>query len=202
MNGPIKRYRNVALVSSLTLSLFAGVSYVPRGDRATAVYSRVQKPRVATTEALPLVFGSVAKNYKTIDELAADSQVIVLGKFQGNPNVVRPNLGQDLAPAKTEDESPPQRDLDTQLKLLAQRDPGRRELDFRLIKVLKGDIQASSITVAQRAAIGENAMGPVKDDKLFKPGETYILFLMPALPHEGSFYWITGAIPGALRWKW
>lgn len=194
MSVPIKKYRNIALVSSLTLPLFAGVSYVPRGDRATAVYgiptSRVQKPRVATTEALPLVIGSVAKKYKAIDELAADSQVIVLGKFQGNPNRVRPTLGQDLAPAKTEDESPP------------QRDPGRRELDFRPTEVLKGNIQASSITVAQRAVIGENVMGPVKDNKLFKPGETYILFLTPALPHEGNFYWITGAIQGSLRWKW
>ncbi len=129
MNVPVKKYTNIALISSLTLSLFAGVNYVIRADRATADYSikssMMQKSGVATTEALPIVLGNVAKNYKTIDELVADSQVIVIGKFQGNPNIVRPNMGKDLAPAKTEDESPPQRDRDTQLKLLAERDPGR-----------------------------------------------------------------------------
>jgi hypothetical protein len=203
MNFPVKKYTSIALVSGVTLSLFAGMSYLTRGDRATADYSLqtsiLQKPGVATTEALPIVIGSVARNYGTIDELVADSQVIVLGKFQGNPNVVRPKMGQDLALNSTENASPPQRDPDTQLKLLAERDPGRRELDFRPTEVLKGDIQASSITVAQRAVIGGNTVGQVADDKLFEPGETYILFLTPALSHEGKFYWITGAIQGAFK---
>lgn len=200
----MKKYTNIALASILTLSLVTGMSYVTRRDRATAGYrqsSIAKKSGIATTEALPIVMGSVAKNYETIDQLAVDSQVIVLGNFQGNPNIARPKMGQDSAPARTANESPPQRNLDTQLKLLAQREPGRRELDFQPAEVLKGDIQASSITVAQRAAIDENAVGPVEDDKLFEPREKYILFLTPALPNEGKFYWITGAFQGAFKVK-
>lgn len=194
---PIKKYTNIAIVSGLAFSAFSLLS----GMTCIESANRAVDPKTQSSEqALPVVQGELAKYYETVDELAADSQIIVLGKFQGNPNVIRPNISQDSASSKSENEAPPQRHLDTRLKLLAQRDPGgRRELAFQPIEILKGGIQVSSITVAQRAAISENIVRAFEDDTLFEPGETYVLFLTPALPHEGNFYWITGAIQVHLK---
>lgn len=125
-----------------------------------------------------------ARLYTSVKDLSTDSSLIVLGQFQDLATVVLPKM-----------DKPPY-------------DPGRRELGFRPTHVLKGQAK-TTIQVAQRVSFARSTSPTVTaagDDTLFRPGDTYILFLTSALPVElrgnaEPFYWVTGAIQGAFRVK-
>jgi hypothetical protein len=164
----------IASMIAVALAMLVGVMY------AAPKLSTAKSPSapVASDEQRSEVDGDLAKLYKTVDELTSDAQVIALGQFEGKANVVPPHTG-----------TPPY-------------DPGRRELAFRPTEVLKGVGEVnlgSNIQIAQRAITVNNTVKSAKDDTLFQSGDTCILFLTPALPEEGKFYWVTGAMQGALR---
>jgi hypothetical protein len=170
------------------------------------------------TELQPTVKGTLAKYYETIDELVAESDVVVLGRFEGNPKISAPRrrsfetlpgrervrtpqvkpTGSRVPGVQTSPDAITPGSLDPQVidQYLSTRDPGRRELAFRPTQTLKGS-PTSVIMVGQRAIFKGSTVRASEDDTLFKAGDTYILFLKKALPHEGEIYWITGATQGA-----
>jgi hypothetical protein len=132
-----------------------------------------QKIEGASTVNTETLYGQIRKIYKTVDELIPDSAFIVLGSFKDPERIVPPNTSKP------------------------HRDPGRRELTFVVAETIKGDAPAQ-IQIAQRITPKTNGVGPMAGDALFAADAQYILFLTPALPHEGDFYWITGATQGFL----
>lgn len=176
----IKSHAKVGITYCILIILFAAFASitVTRNEDTVPVAPAVSITQEdgTTAEVKSEAMGELAKYYKTIDELITDSEVIVFGRFEGQPTIVPPKI--DKEPY----------------------DPGRRELTFRPIQTLKGDVKAT-IKVAQREGISEGGAVGSSNFPLFKSGENYVLFLVPTLHEEefGEFYWVTGAIQGALR---
>lgn len=201
-----KRLLSVALGS--ILGVVGSMSYL--GLRSLHAESGLAKQSVSShptsAQSYPVSLGSSAISYKTTDDLLAASDLVVRGSFTGKPMLSPLRRGPDLPTAASEDQEPPARDPN----LIYQRDPGHRDLAFVVQEVLKGDKTTKQIVVGQRGAIDQSTTAdtvrPVEGDTLFKPGDSYILFLAKPLPHETklanrAFYWIAGAVQGAYRIK-
>lgn len=176
----------IAFVPVLLVVAFAGAVYlIPKSANSPAV---VGTPNVSgspqTAQLKPAsASGQLAQEFKTVAELVGGSQVIVVGQFEGEPNIVPPNL----PPNGTE-----------------PYDPGRRELTFQVTSTLKGETKTATIKVAQRVGFptaDSKAIVALDDDTLFKAGDAYILFLNKTLHEQefGEVYWLTGAVEGALK---
>lgn len=197
----IKHIKLLSIVLGSTVGVIGTLSYLGASSL------RGQTSFWALAQSRPTFFASgIAVNFQTTDELIAASELIVRGKFTGKPLLTLPRRVPDLPTAASENEEPPERDPN----LIYQRDPGHRDLVFVVQEVLKGDKTTKQIIVGQRGAINEDTTvdtaKPTEGDTLFKPGDSYILFLTKALPHEAKianreFYWVVGSVQGAYRIK-
>lgn len=138
----------------------------------------------------------LADIYSSLDELVADSILIVEGKFVGNPNFREARQSPAVPPRKDpEAKVPSQRDT----SLISLRSPRHVELMFQVKDILKGSAGDGSknqkITIAQIAMQGEQNLVGVTGDRLFQPGQQYVLFLKPS--SLGNYYWVSGASQGA-----
>lgn len=204
----MQRKRLLSVALGTVLSVIGSVSYL--GLRSlhaeSALNSQSVPPYPAAAQLHPVSLGATARSYKTTDDLLAASDLVVRGEFTGKPLLSPLRRGPDLPTASSEDQEPPARDPN----LIYQRDPGHRDLTFVVQEALKGDKTTKQIVVAQRGAIDQSTTAdtvrPVEGDTLFKPGDSYILFLVKPLPHETKlagreFYWVVGAVQGAYRIK-
>jgi hypothetical protein len=146
-----------------------------------------------------IALGERAKDYKTVEELIPDSAVILVGEFEDSPKITASRLGSGKTVSASEDAKPQEMSAEDRAKLLSERVFGRRELVFRISEVIKGEVKDKVVSVAQNAIATENLTKPLEGDIFFEPGEKYILFLTPALPSEGQFYWLTGAVQGGFK---
>ncbi len=174
----------VAFVLVLTVVLVGTAYAAIRSIRSTEVpntLNRNSSMKVSEVKSAS-ASGQIAQEYKNVSDLVTNSQLIVIGQFEGDPRIVPPNL-------------PPNGK--------EPYDPGRRELSFRVTGTLKGELK-TSVNVAQRVGFPTTDLTTVvglDDDTLFKAGDSYILFLNKTL-HErefGEFYWIAGAVQGAMK---
>ena len=142
----------------------------------------------------------LANNYKNIDELIAASDVVVFGKFTGNPKIILPSKERSLPPGWTEDRITKPLDPAVINQILASRDPGHRTITFVPSKTLKGSA-SKVITVGQRGIFTEAYNAPDQGDKFFQVGDFYVLFLKLEPSRNDNFYWTTGAFQGAFQVK-
>ena len=140
----------------------------------------------------------LANKYKNIHELLAASDVVVFGKFTGNPKIILPSGGQSLPPGWTEDRRTKPLDSVVINQILASRDPGYRTITFVPSKTLKGST-SNIITVGQRGLFTEAYNAPDQGDKFFQSGDYYVLFLKLEPSRNDNFYWTTGAFQGAFQ---
>jgi hypothetical protein len=148
------------------------------------------------------VYGEIAVTYQSLEELENDADLVVLGKFVGNP---RFDKGRSIDrgvskknPEVTESQTPEE---DAARKLIAQRRPSYRELTFQVTEVLKGELSNAKpgtpkIKVGQVAGQSGTTVVGVSGDRLFQPGEEYILYLSSDSLLGEDFYWVTGANQG------
>jgi len=204
----IKRKKFLSVALGTVLGAVGSVSYL--GLRSlhaeSALNGQFAPSNTAVAQSSPVSLGATAVSYQTTDDLLATSNLVVCGKFTGKPLLSPLRRGPDLPTASSEDREPPARDPN----LIYQRDPGHRDLAFVVQEVLKGDKTTKQIFVGQRGAIDQittaDTVRSVEGDTLFKPGDSYILFLVKPLPHETKlagreFYWVAGAVQGAYRLK-
>jgi hypothetical protein len=204
----IKRKRCLFVALGAALGAVGSVSYLGliSAHAESALNRQFAPSNTAGTHSSPVSLGSTAVSYQTTDDLLAASDLVVRGNFTGKPLLSPLRRVPDLPTVSSDDQEHPARDPN----LIYQRDPGHRDLAFVVQEVLKGDKTTKQIFVGQRGAIGQNTtvdtVKPMEGDTLFKPGDSYILFLVKTLPHETKlagreFYWVAGAVQGAYRLK-
>lgn len=182
--------------------LFSIVLITSTAYKNTVAVAEIAIKQPSTTKLKPKIKIALelANNYKNIDELIAASDVVVFGKFIGNPKILLPSKGQSLPPGWTED--PQRKPLDPAVisQILASRDPGHRAITFVPSKTLKGST-SKAITVGQRGTFTEAYTLPNQGDKFFQSGDFYVLFLKLEPSRNDNFYWTTGAFQGAFQVK-
>lgn len=186
---PIKT--NVKLLIMFIIILITSISY--KNSVAVSQLSTVKiKPKIK----IALEF---ANNYKNIDELIAVSDVVVFGKFTGNPQIVLPSKG--LLPLSWK-QNTQRRPLDPAIinQILTSREPGHRTMTFIPTQIFKGST-SKAITVGQRGVFTEAKNAPNKGDRFFQAGDAYVLFLTLEPSRSDNFYWTTGAVQGAFQVK-
>jgi hypothetical protein len=185
-------------VKLLILFIMILVTSIAYKNALAVAETAIKQPSTTKLKPKIKIALELANNYKSIDELIAASDVVVFGKFTGNPKIVLPSQGLSLPPDWTED----RKALDPIVinQVLASRDPGHRTMTFVPIQTFKGSI-SKVITVGQRGTFTEFYTVPNKGDKFFQTGDTYILFLTLEPARSDNFYWTTGAVQGAFSVK-
>lgn len=192
----IKNSVKLAILSSIVL--ITSVAYVYEKKDASVADVATKQPPTAKVKPEIKTSGQLANNYKSVDELIAASDIVVLGKFTGNPKIVLPNEGPPLPPRSAENAERAPLDPVVINQILAARDPGYRAMMFMPIKTLKGSTNGA-LNVGQRGAFTEVYTAPDEGDNFFQAGDTYVLFLKLEPSRSDNFYWITGAVQGAFR---
>lgn len=193
---PIKNRVKLAILSSIVL--ITSVAYVYEKNAVSVADVAIKQPLIAKVKPEIKTAGQLANNYKSIDKLIAASDVVVLGKFTGNPKIVLPSEGPSLPPRSAENAERAPLDPAVINQILAARDPGHRNMTFMPIQTLKGSTNGA-ITVGQRGAFTEVYTAPDEGDNFFQAEDTYVLFLKSEPSRSNNFYWITGAVQGAFR---
>jgi hypothetical protein len=149
------------------------------------------------------VSGSVAAIYKNADDMLKDADLVVTGSFTGNKIAIPASKPLNLPPRASENSVAPPRDPN----LIYQVSLGHLDSEFRVAEIIKGQ-SASQIHIAQSGMITTlSESKPMSGDRFFKGGDSYVLFLNKALPHEiknaggRDFYYLVGAYQGGYRIK-
>lgn len=185
---------SIAVISALTT---AGI--ISRG--AFAENSRFSASTPKEAESSVVIHGEVANIYGEISQLGKQADLIVVGKFQGEPTFRPEVLGSDYPPrADSEALVPTDRDP----SLVAMNRLPYREMNFQVSTVIKGEsllggLSSPSVTVEQVGILDAGREVGVSGDRLFQANEEYVLFLSP--DPLGQRYFVTGISQGAFLLK-
>ena len=152
-------------------------------------------------EHVPGIKGHLAQLFTSLDELNAKSELIVVGKFEGEPTFNPEVTGPDYPPREDPEALVP---VDRDPTLIAMNAPPYRDMSFQVSEVIKGDgllqevlgtLSAPSIEIRQVGAIENEAEIGLIGDRLFQPGEEYVLFLHR--DSQSQSYFVRGTSQGA-----
>ncbi|WP_009634439.1 hypothetical protein [Synechocystis sp. PCC 7509] len=192
---PIKT--SVKLLILFSMILVTSIAY----KNALAIAEiAIKQPFTVKLKPRIKVASDFANKYKNIDELLAASDVVVFGKFTGNPQIVLPSEGLSLPLGWKEDRKRKPLDPTFINQVLASRDPGHRTMTFVPSQTIKGST-SKAITVGQRGTFAESDTLQNTGDKFFQAGDFYVLFLTLEPSRSDNFYWTTGAVQGAFQVK-
>ncbi len=163
--------------------------------------SQITANASSETEYTPGIRGELAQLFTSIDELNSKSELIVVGKFQGRPTFYPEVTGPDYPPREDPEALVP---VDRDPALIAMNAPPYRDMSFQISEVIKGEgllqrvlgtLSAPSIKVRQMGAMEDGAEVGLIGDRLFQPGEEYVLFLHR--DSQSQSYFVRGTSQGA-----